>query len=262
MNIVVCVKQVPATADIEIDKQTNNLVRVGAPSIINPPDKHAVEEALKLKEVHGGSVTVLTMGQMAAEEVLRECIAIGADKGYIISDARIAGSDTLATGYVLAEAIKTIGGADVVLCGKQAYDGDTGQVGPAIAERLDFAQVTYVQKLDITEDIVTAERWNNDGIETIQTKLPVLCTITEKCNIPRSPSFKSKLAANKAVFEVLTAEKLGLDVNRIGAAGSATDVVEIFPPMQKEPGFMIQEESEERSAKKLMDILIKEKLVG
>ncbi|MBP2650542.1 MAG: electron transfer flavoprotein alpha/beta-subunit [Firmicutes bacterium] len=214
MHITVCIKQVPAISEIEINKETNNLVRVGAPSMINPADKNAVEEALTLKQAYGGTVTVITMGRMEATEILRDCISIGADKGYIINDDTIAGSDTLATGYVLAETIKKLGGADVVLCGKQAYDGYTGQVGPAIAERLGFVQLTNVQKLDLTDDIVTVERLNNSGLETIQAKLPVLCTVIENCNTPRNPTVKARMAAKKAEFEVLTTKNLGLDLAR------------------------------------------------
>ena len=157
MNIVVLVKQVPAISDIEIAKD-NNLVRVGAPSMLNPVDKHAIEAAVAVKDAIGGTVTILTMGNALAGEMMRDGIAIGADKGVLVSDERMAGSDTLATGLVLAKAIEKLGGADLVFTGKRSTDGDTGQIPPAIAQRLGMALISYANSVSVDGTTVTATR--------------------------------------------------------------------------------------------------------
>ena len=179
MNIVVLVKQVPAISDIEIAKD-NNLVRVGAPSMLNPVDKHAIEAAVAVKDAIGGTVTILTMGNALAGEMMRDGIAIGADKGVLVSDERMAGSDTLATGLVLAKAIEKLGGADLVFTGKRSTDGDTGQIPPAIAQRLGMALISYANSVSVDGTTVTATRLNHDGIETVQAQLPAVVSVTEK----------------------------------------------------------------------------------
>lgn len=196
MNIVVLVKQVPAISDIEIAKD-NNLVRVGAPSMLNPVDKHAIEAAVAVKDAIGGTVTILTMGNALAGEMMRDGIAIGADKGVLVSDERMAGSDTLATGLVLAKAIEKLGGADLVFTGKRSTDGDTGQIPPAIAQRLGMALISYANSVSVDGTTVTATRLNHDGIETVQAQLPAVVSVTEKSNTPRSPKIRGKMAAKK-----------------------------------------------------------------
>ena len=163
MKIVVCIKQVPDTTDVKINPETNTLIREGVQSITNPFDEFAVEEALLTKEKYGGEVHVITMGPPQAVEVLKNALAVSADKAHLVSDRAFAGADTLATAYTVAKTIETIGGADLVICGKQAIDGDTAQVGPGIATRLGIPQLTYVSKvreIDVDKKRIVVELWN------------------------------------------------------------------------------------------------------
>ncbi|MCX6902842.1 MAG: electron transfer flavoprotein subunit beta/FixA family protein, partial [Verrucomicrobia bacterium] len=199
MHIVVCIKQVPDTADVKIDPKTNTLIREGVVSIINPFDMYAIEESLRLKEKLGGKVTAITMGPPQAENALREAIAMGVDAGILVSDRAFAGSDTWATSYTLALALKKIGDYGVILCGKQASDGDTAQVGPGIAAHLDLPQITYVRKIEeISAEHVIGERLLEEGTEVIRSPVPCVMTVVKEINEPRLPSLKGKLAAKKA----------------------------------------------------------------
>lgn len=183
MNILVCVKQVPDTTEIKIDPKTNTLDRSSAPTIINPYDAHAVEEAVRIKNKFGGKVSIISMGPPQAQEVIKKCIEMGADEGYLLSDGSFAGSDTLSTSYILAMGIKRIMDVekiDVVFCGKQAIDGDTAQVGPGIASRLGIPQLTYVEKiesLDVNKNNVVIYRKIDNGYEVVQSEMPCLITI-------------------------------------------------------------------------------------
>ncbi|MDF2634543.1 MAG: Electron transfer flavoprotein alpha/beta-subunit, partial [Pelosinus sp.] len=163
MEVLVCIKQVPDTAEVKIDPVTNTLIRQGVPSIVNPFDKNALEAALQLKDKHGGKVTVISMGPPQAKDALKECLAMGADRAILVSDRAFGGSDTLATSYTLAAAIRKIGTYDIIFCGKQAIDGDTAQVGPEIAEHLEIAQITYVAKIEVDGDTVSVEREYEEG---------------------------------------------------------------------------------------------------
>lgn len=254
MNIVVLVKQVPAISEIEIAKD-NNLVRVGAPSMLNPVDKHAIEAAIAVKDAVGGSVTVLTMGNALAAEILREGIAVGADKGILVSDERLAGSDTLATGLALAAAIQKIGDVDLVFTGKRSTDGDTGQIPPALAQRLGFALVSYATDVTVNGDSLTAARVNRGGIETVDVKLPAVVSVTEKANTPRDAKIRGKMAAKKAVFTVWKVEDLGLTPEQVGTAGSATQVTELFAPKPAPVGVMVEGDSPAAQADNLLKAL-------
>ncbi len=260
MNMLVCIKEVPKVSEMKIDRETNNLIRDGVPMIINPPDMNALEEALKIKAEHGGEVTVLTMGLPSATESLRACIAIGADKGVLLSDRALAGSDTLATSYALAKAIESLGDFDIVFTGTQAIDGDTGQVGSEIAENLGISQVSYVKSVEVEDGNLILARDYNNGVERIKTSLPALITVTRDANTPRKPSIKTKTKANKAEFTVLDCAAAGIDPNKVGVTGSGTAVVEVYPPVEREKGVLIQEASEEESVQKLVQILVSEKL--
>jgi electron transfer flavoprotein beta subunit len=193
MDILVCVKQVPDTTEVKIDPKTNTLIRQGVPSIVNPFDKNAVEAALQLKEKHGGKVTVISMGPPQAKDALKECLAMGADEAALISDRAFGGADTLATSYTLAAGIRKLGKFDVIICGKQAIDGDTAQVGPEIAEYLDIPQITYVAKVEVNGDIARVEREHEEGYEIIETTLPVLLTVVKSINEPRFPTVKGTM---------------------------------------------------------------------
>ncbi|TWH47880.1 electron transfer flavoprotein subunit beta/FixA family protein [Sporomusa sp. KB1] len=262
MDILVCVKQVPDTSEIRIDPVTNTLIRSGVPSIVNPFDANALEAAVQLKEAHGGSVTVISMGPQQAKNALKECISLGADKAVLISDRLFGGSDTLATSYILANAIKKLGKFDLILCGKQAIDGDTGQVGPEIAEHLGIAQLTYVAKLEVKGEVITVQREHDEGYEIVEAKLPAVVTVVKSINKPRYPSIKSKLAANKAVIDVITAADLPeINIEKIGLKGSPTKVKKTFTPPRKESGVRICEDTGSGCALKLFEKLVAAKLV-
>src|SRR3989338_4813938 len=189
MEIIVCIKQVPETTQVQIDPQTNTLIREGVKSIINPFDMYAIEEGIRLKEKFGGKVTVITMGPPQAESALREAIALGADEAVLVSDRAFAGSDTWATSFTMATAIKKMGKFDLIICGKQASDGDTAQVGPGISVHLDIPQVTFVKKIEeIKDGLAKVERLTEEGFDVIQTPLPALLTVVKEINTPRLPS--------------------------------------------------------------------------
>ncbi len=235
MKILVCVKQVPDAKDVRLDPKTNTLNREGVESIMNPYDQHALEEAVAIKEAHGeGEVTVLTMGPPQAEEILRQAISCGADRAVLVSDRAFAGADTWATSYTLSQAISTLGEFDLILCGKQAIDGDTAQVGPGLAMRLDIPFVTCVQKVrEIHEEGLTIERMMDDGFDVIEIDYPALLTVVKDINEPRVPSLKGKMKAKKAAIQSLSSQDIGADPACIGLPGSPTQVVKVFPPQQR-----------------------------
>ena len=240
MNIIVCIKQVPDTAEVRINPETNTLIRDGVPSIINPYDVHAIEAALQIREGAGGKVTVLSMGPPQAEAALREALSMGADAAVLVTDRAFAGSDTWATAYTLAKAIESIG-ADIILCGKQAIDGDTAQVGPEIAEFLDIPHISYIRKIgDIGQDRIRVQRLMDDGFDVVESSLPVLLTVVRELNTPRLPSLKGKMAAKKAEIRRLTAADIKADENSLGLKGSPTQVRNIFAPEGRKDRRMIQ----------------------
>jgi len=230
MKIVVCIKQVPDTAEVKLDKETNTLIRDGIPSIMNPYDRHALEAALQIRGDIGGTVTALSMGPPQAEEVLREAISLGADEGVLLTDRAFAGSDTLATSRALSAAIGALE-ADLILTGKQAIDGDTAQVGPEIAEFLDIPHVSYVRKILSVEDgTIRVERLMDDGYDVVEAQTPVLMTAVKELNTPRLPSLRGKMAAKKAEIRKMTAEDLKLSDLDVGLRGSPTQVNRVFTP--------------------------------
>ncbi len=243
MKIIVCIKQVPDTESlglVKINPETNTLIRNEVPSIINPFDENALEEALRLKEKQGGKVTVISMGPPQAEEALRKSLAKGADEAILISDCAFAGSDTLATSYTLAATIKKIGEFDLILFGKQAIDGDTAQVGPGVAEWLNLPQITCVRKIDIIEGKVRAERILEDAFEIVETRLPAVLTVTKEINEPRYASMRGVLKAKKAEIALWKAADLGLDEKKVGLDGSPTQVIRIFTPLPRGKGEILE----------------------
>lgn len=230
MNIIVCVKQVPDVTEVRIDPKTNTLIREGVPSIMNPYDLHAVEAGLQLREKMGGKVTVITMGPPQAEEVLREAISMGVDDAVLLTDRRFAGADTWATAYTLSKAAKKLG-FDLIICGKQAIDGDTAQVGPEMAEFLNIPHVSYVRNINtITESEMTIERLMDDCYEKISLTLPALITVVKELNNPRPPSIRGKMAAKKANIPKWNADDIEAEEENIGLKGSPTMVKNIFAP--------------------------------
>ena len=242
MKILVCVKQVPDTTEVRIDRETNTLQRQDVPSILNPFDRHALEAALRVKERCGGTVSVLTMGPLQAQEVLKECLALGADEAVLLSDKAFAGADTLATSRTLAAAISKLGPTELIFCGKQAIDGDTAQVGPELAEHLNMAQVTCVSGLEVfpEQQRLIAEREVEDGHEVLELPFPAVLTISKCLNELRYPSIKGRLRANKTPIPILNLEDLGLRAEETGLQGSPTRVVRIFAPETRKGGEVIQ----------------------
>jgi len=250
MKIVVCIKQVPDTTDVKINPETNTLIREGVESIINPFDMYAIEEAVKLKERFGGYATVVTMGPPQAESVLREALSLGIDSAIHLSDRAFAGSDTWATSLILAKGIAKLGDYDLVICGKQASDGDTAQVGPGIATHLDLPQATYVRRvdsvhLDASPKVMIVERLLEEGYELIELQLPALITVVKEINEPRLPSLRGKMRSKKAEITSWGNKDLGLSDDDIGLNGSPTQVVKIFTPVAKEGGKTFQGEPQE-----------------
>ncbi|MFW6278840.1 MAG: electron transfer flavoprotein subunit beta/FixA family protein [Bacillota bacterium] len=231
MNIVVCIKQVPNTNDVKIDPETNTLIRKGVESIINPYDLHAIEEALRLTDNYGGKVTVISMGPPQVKESLKNAISLGVDDVILLSDRAFAGADTLATSYTLARGIEKIADYDLVLCGKQAIDGDTGQVGPGIAEQLGLPHITYIRNIiDVQKGQITAEREIEDGFEEIVIQLPGVLTILKKINEPRLPSIRGILRSREIEVPIWSVKDLDVDETAIGLDGSPTKVVSINTP--------------------------------
>lgn len=249
MNIIVCVKQVPDTNDVKMDKQTNTLIREGVQSILNPFDMYAVEEGILLKEQYGGKVTTLSMGIPAVCDMLKETIALGVDEGVLLTDRVFAGADTLATSYALYTGIKELGDFDLIICGKQATDGDTAQVGPSLAERLGIPHTTYVRKIEeIGDGKIRCQRMTEDGYEVIEMPLPALITVVKEINEPRLPTIKGKMNARKAEIKQLTAADVGADAEKCGLKGSATQVIKTFVPEHNIVSEMIEGTPEEQAA--------------
>lgn len=248
MRFVVCIKQVPETTEVRIDPETKTLVREGIPSIINPFDAYAIEEALRFKETHGGTVTVIAMGPPQAEEALKEAVAMGADEAVLLTDQAFRGADTLATARVLAAAIRRLDDVAVVLCGKQAIDGDTAQVGPEVAELLDIPQVTYVRKVcELDQDSITVERMVEGGYTVIRASLPVLLTVVKDINEPRLPSLRGIMRAKRTDITSWGLSDLDLDQSQVGLDGSPTQVVKVFTPQLAARGEMIEGEPAEQA---------------
>jgi electron transfer flavoprotein beta subunit len=241
MHIIVCIKQVPDTTQVRISRE-GTLVREGIPSVVNPHDLHAAEAAVSLKKTYGARVTALTMGPPQAREALREIISLGADDAVLISDRAYAGSDTLASSYILAGAISHISRrerVDLVICGKQSIDGDTAQVGPGIAHRLGLTQLTYVKKVrevDPHREVIIVERRLEQGVQVVEGRLPALLTVEKECNEVRYAPLPNLIRAAKYEPEILNQEVLGLDKARIGLKGSPTKVRKIFAPPPAEGG--------------------------
>jgi len=231
MNIIVCIKQVPDAKDVRLDPKTNTMAREGVEAIMNPFDRHAVEEGVRLKEQHGGTVTVLSMGPPQAEAVLREAVSCGADEAVLVSDRAFAGADTWATTYTLGKAIEKIGPFDLILCGKQAIDGDTAQVGPGLAKRLNIPYVSYVRKITgFKNGAILLHRLMDDGYDEVEIPLPGLLTVVKEINEPRVPSLKGKMKAKSLSIKTLNAGDIEADADSLGLPGSTTQVVKVFAP--------------------------------
>ncbi|MFX0081980.1 MAG: electron transfer flavoprotein subunit beta/FixA family protein [Candidatus Hodarchaeota archaeon] len=268
MKIFVCIKQVPGVAEVRIDPNTNTLIREGIPSIMNPYDKNAIELALTIKEEFDAEVIAISMGPPQAEEVLREALAMGIDKAFLLTDKAFAGADTLATSYTLSLAIKKLlkGIREkknyLVILGAQAIDGDTGQVGPELAEELGIPQITYVQKFKLSEEKIIVERvFRKEEVVIIETELPALLSVLKELNNPRHPTLSGIVDAyHKKEVIYLNAEELKPDKRKIGLNGSMTEVWKIFIPEKKVDQIIIKGTNEE-IAKELIDNLKNDKIL-
>jgi len=256
MNLVVCVKQVPDTTDIKIDQRTGNLIREGVPCILNPYDQFAVEEAVRIRdEIGQGRVAVISMGPQQARSVLMKCLAMGADAAVLISDKKFVGSDTWATSYTLSLAIKKLGAFDIVLCGQQAIDGDTGQVGPELSQQLGIPQVTYVEKIDIDANRLRIHKQTGEGYNILEAKVPLLLALVPPTSFqPGYPSISGILRAKKKPLNVWEAVTLGGDESMFGLEGSFTQVLRTYTPPPRGKCVILEGND---SAKSLAEILLR-----
>ncbi|MDD3446128.1 MAG: electron transfer flavoprotein subunit beta/FixA family protein [Zavarzinia sp.] len=263
MHIVVCIKQVPDSAQIRVHPVTNTIMRQGVPTIINPYDLFALEAALQLRDAHGGTVTMLCMGPPMAEDSLRKALTFGADRAVLLTDRYFAGSDTLATSFALAAAVakigETFGPVDMVFTGKQTIDGDTAQVGPGIAKRLGLNQLTYVSRITAVDQKtreITVERRAEGGVQVLKTALPVLVTMLEGTNEIRRGSLADALRAARAEVTTWNAADAGItDLLKCGLRGSPTVVKKVFAPSARaEKAAMIETEGKNGAA--MADALI------
>lgn len=249
MNIIVCVKQVPDTLGVNINRETNTLIREGVDSVINPFDLHAVEEGLRLKGKYGGTVTALSMGPVQVVDTLRRALSLGADNAVLLSDIGFAGADTLATSYALARGVKKIGWFDLIICGRQAIDGDTAHVGPSLAERLSIPHISCVVKIrKVTNKYMVAERMTEERTEQIKLSLPALITVCKGINEPRFPTLKWKIRAEKTKIKIWSAKDIGADENKIGLRGSPTRVVKMTTPKHERQGRFLEGSTQQQVA--------------
>ena len=234
MRIAVCIKQVPDTTEIKIDPVKNTLIRQGVPSILNPFDKHALEAALELKDCHGAEVVAISMGPGQAKEVLREALALGVDKAYLVTDRAFGGSDTYATSYILAKTLEHLGPFDFIFGGKQAIDGDTGQTAPSIAGHLGIHAISHVLHIQVEGEKLLVERQVEEGTVKLESKLPLLATFTKESNKVRYATILRKIDSLTAEIPEITYQDLpGIDDTKIGLKGSPTKVKSTFVPKRE-----------------------------
>lgn len=256
MRIIVCVKQVPDTTEIRINPETGTLIRDGVPSILNPDDANALEQALRIKDARPDTeVVVITMGPPQAKEMLQECLAMGADDAILLSDRALGGSDTWATSNAIAAGIKKIGAYDLIFTGRQAIDGDTAQVGPQIAEKLGLPQVTYVKNFELTDESAVVERALEDGYEKLRVKLPCVLTAIKELNTPRYMSVPGILRSCEQEIKVWSAVDIGVDLQTVGLKASPTNVFKSFTPKPKGAGVSVEGDTPKEKAANLIESL-------
>jgi electron transfer flavoprotein beta subunit len=251
MNIVVLIKQVPEIELVKVDQSANEIVLPSGPGIVNPFDEYAVEEGLRIKEKHGGKVTVMSMGKDKVESALRACLALGVDEAIQITDSAFDKSDPQAVAVILAAGLKKIGRFDLVLAGKQAIDDDSAQVPGAVAAILDLPQALFVKKIESIETgKITVWRTTEEGYDVVEMKLPALISVVKEINEPRLPSLKGKMMAKKAPVAKWTAADLNLDGSGVGS-DSRTKVIKVCPPPPRQKGEIVEGETPEEIADKL-----------
>jgi electron transfer flavoprotein beta subunit len=246
LKIVVPIKQVPETTEVEFDEETGRLKREGVAAVINPFDEYAIEEGLRLREKHGGLVKVITMGPPWAADALRDAIAMGADEAWLATDRVFGGADTWATSLTISKCIKAMGEFDLIICGLKTTDGDTGQTGPEMAEHLGIPHICYVSEIkEITHRKVIVKRNTDDGVEMLEAPLPLLLTVGKDINQPRLATLRGRLKAKKAEIKEITNNELKMNPSKIGLEGSFTRVVKIFEPEEHEAGEIVRGSPEE-----------------
>ena len=250
MDIVVLIKQVPGTTEVKVDAKTGTMIREGIDGIINPDDLHGLEAAIQLKEKFGGSVTAITMGPPPAKEALQEALAMGVDKGILLTDKNFGGADTLATSYVLGKCLQNLPGFDLIICGRQAVDGDTAQIGPGVAEFLDIPQITYVIEMEFKDDHIIADKMLDIGIQRVQAKLPALVTVRKELNTPRFCRVAGIMDAcsGDEPIDIWDAADIGANAQLTGLKGSPTNVKSTHVPESKREGEKIEGSKEEIAA--------------
>jgi len=261
MHSIVCIKYALDVAELKIDPATRAPVLAGATRKVSDIDKNAIEEAVRIKEKVGGKVSVVTMGSPEAKKAITEAIAMGADEGYLVTDPSFDQSDTMATSYVLAAAIKKIGDFNLIICGEATIDGYTAQVGPSVAERLNLPQITYARRIVVEGDSVTAERDLTENYETTKAKMPVLITVTKEINEPRLPTLMSIMKASKKEIKIWGAAELGVAKEKVGAAGSSIQVLKALAPEMKRKGVILKDIPAKEAAMELAKTLVKEGIV-
>lgn len=262
MKIIVCMKQVPASSKVEVDPENGTLKRMGAESKTNPYDLFALETALRIREKLGGTVTVLTMGPGQAESMIRDAYAMGADDGVILSDRKFAGSDVLATSYTLSQGIRAIGGANLIICGKQTTDGDTAQIGPAIAEHLGMPHTAWVSEIcDVTAEDITVRQNLGSVTQVSKMNYPCLVTVDKDLVVPRLPSYRRMRDTREKEIKFLSFGDLeDQDLSRYGLIGSPTSVERIFPPDEKQGQVTVAGDADQKAAA-LYDLLVEKRFL-
>ncbi|WP_298018946.1 electron transfer flavoprotein subunit beta/FixA family protein [uncultured Dysosmobacter sp.] len=262
MKIVVCIKQVPDTAEVKLDPKTGTLIRDGVPSIINHDDRAGLEAALQLRERVGGTVTVVCMGPPQADVALREALAMGADDAYLLSAREFGGSDTYATATIIATALKKIG-FDLVITGRQAIDGDTAQVGPQIGEQLRLPQVSYAEELDVDGDYIFVKRQFEDSAHVLKVKMPCLVTALSELCEPRYMSVRGIVDAYEKTVTVWGFDDLKNDLNPewIGLKGSPTNVFQSFGKKMRDPGTLLKDLTADQAVEAIMEKLIERHII-
>lgn len=262
MKIIVCMKQVPATSQVEIDQETGSMKRLGADARTNPYDLFALETALQIREKTGGTVTVLTMGPSQAEEMMRDAYTMGADEAVILSDRKFAGSDVLATSYTLAQGIRVLGGADLILCGRQTTDGDTAQVGPAIAEHMGIPHCAWVSQIvEVNEEIIDVRQDLVSITQVSRMHYPCLITVDKDMCVPRLPSYILKKKTEGRKVRVLTFEDLpDQNLSRYGLIGSPTSVARMFAPPKADSQVYLEGTPKEKAGQ-LFQTLVSKKVI-
>jgi len=262
MKIIVCIKQVPDSSKVEVDPENCTLKRMGQASKTNPYDLFAIETALQIRDKVGGTVTALTMGPMQTEEMMRDVYMMGVDEGIVLSDKKFAGSDVLATSYTLSQGIQLIGGADLIICGKQTTDGDTAQVGPAMAEHLGIPHVTWVNSIEeVNEQSITVKQKTGSYIQKSRMNFPCLITVDNDIFVPRLPSYLLGLKTKDKQVRFLTFRDLpDQNLSRYGLIGSPTQVEQMFQPQNTTERVYIEGEAKEK-ADKIFDALVKQKMI-